>query len=242
MNKIKTRSHLNSAVSHNLRLAEVQNADPDKTHLNQNYTKSKSYGDIVARLENKFIKHNVKLRKDSVQVCEFILTASPEFFLNHPDKKNEWIKQNIEFIKQEFKDNILNVVLHEDETTPHFHVLMTPITQDNRLSCKDLYGGSSKLSSLQTRYANSMKPLNLKRGAENSAAQHTTVKEFYSLINTLKNLKANQLDEIAELIQQFDIDNKNFKPLFYSLSNQLDEVLKQRLSKTLKTKKKFKKP
>lgn len=238
MKKIKDRSQLNSAVSHNFRLYHVPNADPEKTKLNQNLTLTKNFGDIVARLENKFIKHKIKPRKDSVQVCEFILTASPEFFLNHPERKQDWINQNIKFIKEEFNENILSVVLHEDETTPHFHILMTPITSDGRLSCKDIYGGSSKLSALQTRYSNSMSPLNLKRGAENSSARHTTVKEFYSLVNTLKNFNANQLDQIAELIQQFDMNNKNFKNFLYSLSSDIDAKLMAKIEHKMKTKSK----
>lgn len=238
MQKIKNRQQLQSAISHNLRTINVPNADPNK-QPNNKILLGQDYGTIIARLENKFIKHKIQPRKDSVQAVEFVLTASPDFFKDS-ETTQKWINENISFLKEEFGNNLLNVVLHLDETTPHFHVIITPITQDGRLSCKDLYGGSAKLSALQTRYANKMKPFNLKRGKEKSTAEHTTIKEFYSLINTLKNLKANQLDEIATLIEKYDAQHRNFKDMFYSLSLELDKNIEQNIRK--KYKPKFKKP
>lgn len=238
INKIKNRQQLQAAVAHNFRTVNVQNADPNKLNLNRNLIKAtKNYGEIISRLENRFSKLNIKPRKDSVQAVEMLLTASPEFFQKDDFNMEEWISKNIEFIKEEMPlENILSVVVHLDETTPHIHLLFTPITKDNRLSCKDLYGGKAKLSELQTRYNLKMKPFGLKRGKESSAAKHTTVKEFYSLINTLKNLKADELDEIAELIENYDNEHKNFKNLLYSLSLEIEDELKNNIKNSLKSK------
>lgn len=208
LQKIKTRSQLAACQNHNLRLKPVPNADPEKTHLNRTVL-AKDYKNVVAEIEDRFQKHNIKPRSDSVQVVEIVLTASHEFFekLNNEDFR-EWVQKNYSWAQKEFGKNLLQFTLHCDELTPHIHLLFTPITKDGRLSMKDLYGGKTKLSLLQTRYSEEMSVFGLKRGVKQSSAKHINVKEFYSFINKMKNLNPNQIKEIAKKMELFEKENK----------------------------------
>lgn len=193
--KIKTRSQISASQNHNLRLTAVSNADPSKSHLNRT-SGAKSYKELIAELEDRFFKFGITPRKDAVQVVEVILTASPEFFTGISDEKlKEWVQANFKWAKEEFSGNLLQFTLHLDESTPHIHLLFTPITPDGRLSMKDLYGGREKLSALQTRYAQRMEFFGLKRGIENSKAKHNVIKKFYSLVNDIEKIKKSENSE-----------------------------------------------
>ncbi|MFX7117508.1 plasmid recombination protein, partial [Acinetobacter baumannii] len=72
--------------------------------------------------------------------------------------------------------------LHMDEKTPHIEAYVMPFDKRNRLNCRSFLGGAKKLTELQTEYANAMAPMGLTRGMKGSPATHTTVKQFYALI------------------------------------------------------------
>ena len=81
-------------------------------------------GEYSQKLENYYKSKDVKSRKNSVVAMEFVLTASPEFFKNN-SKSEEWTKHQIEFIRKEWGDNCKLAVVHKDETTKHFHVVVS---------------------------------------------------------------------------------------------------------------------
>lgn len=65
-----------------------------------------------------------------------------------------------------------------DETTPHMHLNLVPITPDGRLCSKDLFD-KSKLRQLQTDFYNTVgKNYGLQRGKEGSQAKHLSTAEF----------------------------------------------------------------
>ena len=41
-----------------------------------------------------------------------------------------------QWVKQEFGGNVVNLVLHVDEKTPHAHLLAVPLTKEGKLSAK----------------------------------------------------------------------------------------------------------
>ena len=123
---------------------------------------------------------------------EFVLTASPKFFAKATQKrKREMDKNTSRFCPKEFGKNLKLTVLHQDETTPHIHlVISTEITKVQKF--KNRYGTCEKkvtslnakrfnrsyLKDLHTRYAEHNKEFGLVRGLEGSEATHTDLKEF----------------------------------------------------------------
>lgn len=90
-------------------------------------------------------KHGCKTRSNSIVMLDTIYTASPEFFKGKTkDEIEEYFYDCFEFHIDEYchKDAelVINCVIHYDETTPHMHIASVPITEDDRLSARDICG------------------------------------------------------------------------------------------------------
>src|SRR5699024_12289163 len=58
-----------------------------------------------------------------------------------------------EFLEQEYgKDSLLYATVHMDEKTPHMHYGFVPITDDGRLSAKEVVGNKKALTAYQDRF------------------------------------------------------------------------------------------
>ena len=97
-----------------------------------------------------------------------LITASPEFFKGRSKKDiRAFFTEAVSFMERKIgKGNIFSAVVHMDEKTPHLHLCFTPITEDGRLSAKDILGNRANLSKWQDEFHAHMKkqfPI-LKRG------------------------------------------------------------------------------
>lgn len=187
--KIKTRAQLLRAINHNLRLVDVPNAD--RKRANQYMIGSNKGDDIEAAIDERLANVQGTIRKDAVRVMEAVLSASPEYF--RPDdpskagtwdeaKLKPWLDESMKYLKSTFGNNLVSVVLHLDEATPHLQVLMTPINEKDRLSAKTMFSPQT-LENMQSDYANALKPLGLERGIKGSEATYQKVSAFYGLID-----------------------------------------------------------
>lgn len=198
--KHTTNGTLGSMGLHNQRSIPTPNADPLRTPNNQELIGSGNYlADVTARIEAVTKEQELKgsrllAQKNSVLAIEHLMTASPEYF-NVPDRKKkieEFIKASGDFLEDTYgRDNIVSVSLHLDETTPHLTAIVTPITvsklksgqEIKRLGAKQWLDGRDKMSKMQDKFADCCKHLGLERGNKKSKAKHTTIKEFYELVN-----------------------------------------------------------
>ena len=55
------------------------------------------------------------------------------------EKLDKWKHDTVEWVKQEFGQNVVNMVLHLDEKTPHAHLLAVPLTKEGKLSAKEFF-------------------------------------------------------------------------------------------------------
>ena len=92
-----------------------------------------------------------KRRKDSVILQDGLLTASPEWIRDKsPQEQAEYFNYAFEFLKERYREeNFVSAVVHLDEATPHMHFVFVPITEDGRLSSKDVMGGPKGMAKLQ---------------------------------------------------------------------------------------------
>lgn len=88
------------------------------------------------------------------------------YVFNTLDKKKlEQFKEKVKkFCQEEFGENLINCVLHLDEKTPHFHIVVTPIV-GNSLTAKK-YFTPSTARGWQERFGKICEPLGLSRGCE----------------------------------------------------------------------------
>ena len=72
-----------------------------------------------------------KLKDNAVIALCFVCTSDEGTMkkLEAEGKLDEWIKKTIGWFQKEFgKENVVSAVLHMDETTPHLHITVVPIT------------------------------------------------------------------------------------------------------------------
>lgn len=186
--KQKTVSDVRTAARHNDRTLPPKHAKPGtnlstKTLLGETTNKG-----VIGRLMAKISTLRKQPKANGVRTVEVVLTASPEFF--EPDINGKWNPKKVaefekvvtDFARAEYGDNLLQLMMHYDESSPHAHVLTMPIV-DNRLCCKE-YTSRSNLRAVQTRWADACKVLGLSRGVHRPGVSHTTLKDFYQAMNT----------------------------------------------------------
>ena len=147
---------ISNIEAHNERTKEKYASNPDidksRSHLNFHLiTPEQKYR---AEAERQIKEVGCRTRSDSVRVVEALVTASPEFFKGK--KKSEvkaYFQEALGFI-QEHQDpkTIISAVVHMDEKTPHMHLSFVPLTEDGRLSAKEIVGNKKKLTQWQDRF------------------------------------------------------------------------------------------
>ena len=95
------------------------------------------------------------------------LTEEMKEIEKNPARLDEWVQANGSYIEEEYgKDNLVRFVLHLDERTPHIHAVTVNITEDGRMSAKDIIGDRTKMAERQDRYAAAMEVFGIEAGSE----------------------------------------------------------------------------
>ena len=200
--------------SHNERTKEKYASNPDidtaRSHLNFHLvTPERKYR---AESEKQIAEAGCRTRSDSVRVVEALVTASPEFFKGK--KKAEvkaYFAEALDFIqKYQSKETIISAVLHMDEKTPHMHLCFVPLTEDKRLSAKEIVGNKKKLTWWQDEFWKHMvkKYPDLERGesASETGRTHIPPRLFKEAVH-LNRMK----DQIMAILNDSNPFNKKAK-------------------------------
>ena len=107
-----------------------------------------------AEVDKRIQESGCRVRKDSTRFVDTLITASPEFFWDMTQEKMvEYFQRAVDFIKSKIRtDMIFSAVVHLDEKTPHLHLCFVPLTEDNRLTAKEILGNRAKLSKWQDEF------------------------------------------------------------------------------------------
>lgn len=205
--KIRTLRQLRAAAEHNDRTAEkgTEHADPERPP-----ELIAGHPDAVeawrAAMVAKGLDPDTDPRKGAVVAVEWLATASPQFWATaSAEQRTAWQADTLAFVADEMagparpgeapearaergRGLILAAHWHDDETTPHLHILAVPLVEKERgakgrprkrdagkprpasapswgLSAKDILGGPrGRLSELQDDYAEAMASHGLRRG------------------------------------------------------------------------------
>ncbi|MFR2131921.1 MAG: plasmid recombination protein, partial [Enterococcus lactis] len=143
---------------------------PDKSKLNINLTDNT--GTYRERFENLIDqKYNGRrkkdgtpsIRKDAVRMFQVSVNLGQyddkwnrtALGKDEKDKMVEVLKNDIyPMLVEEFggEDNVLGAAIHMDESTPHLHLDVVPLTADGKLSAKSFIDGPTDLSKKQTEW------------------------------------------------------------------------------------------
>ena len=129
----------------------ASNPDVDTSRSKLNFHLVKPQRSYRAEAERQIAEAGCRTRKDSVRVVETLITASPEFFQGKNSKEvKAFFALALDFIKsKQSPETIISAVVHMDEKTPHMHLSFVPITEDGRLSAKDILGNRKNLTKWQ---------------------------------------------------------------------------------------------
>lgn len=120
-----------------------------------------------------------KIKDDAVLITSFILGSDKEFFDRiTAEQQKQFFADCTEFFSKRYgKENVVSAVIHLDESTPHLHFNLMPVT-DGRLCAKELFDRFA-LRELQTDFYEVVgKKYGLKRGKEDSTAKHLDTVAF----------------------------------------------------------------
>lgn len=135
------------------------------------------------------------IRKDNVHGIEVVMTATPEAFQGpNAIDLDAWVKDNVKWLQDEYKGCvILGASLQLDERTPHLQAVIIPTDRKADgtpfLNAKKFFGNKKQMSQAQTRYHDAVKHHGLERGIEGSSAKHTTLAQYYGVVNGVAGLK-----------------------------------------------------
>lgn len=188
---------LTNRYNHDKRIADCENADPERRHLNETLVKvpgmpgeSKTYVQgVEERIQALPYYQDHKIRKNAVISYDVVLTFSKGADEALRMDIEEWKRRNVEFLRNTFnvapdgRSNIISMEYHGDESTPHIHAVVVPIDERGRLNARRFTGGSRMMSDLQTSYAKEMSVFGLERGLEGSSARHVDIRKWYASVN-----------------------------------------------------------
>ena len=174
--KLKTIGNISGSLAHTYRTIDTPNADPSRTHLNDNSLPS--HADALQAIKDKLPD---KIRKNGVLCIEYLITASPEWGGFGSEKQGQYFNDAIQWLKDKHgADNVVMTGIQLDETTPHLVAYVIPKDPKGKLNCRHFLGGRDKMTAMQSDFANVVgAKYGLERGQEGSRAKHEEVKKFY---------------------------------------------------------------
>ena len=187
---------------------------------------------IAHRIKTAGIKR--KITNDQVRVIRTVLSGTHEDMMNIAanDQLDDWCNDSLKWLQDTFgKENVVSVVLHMDEHTPHLHASIVPIVTGERRKaknktteegkrtyrkkanavrlCADDVLNRDKMVGYHDSYAEVMGKYGLKRGVRGSDARHTSTAQYYRNIkreterlqNCMKLLQSD-VEEAERLLKQ----------------------------------------
>lgn len=227
MMKIKSGA-VGGIQSHNNREHEPKtNPDVDMSRSEDNYDliPCDNYKRSIKEKLSNLVESSRGVRKDAVVVCNFIVTSDNETMnALGADRQREFFQDSVKWFSDRYgADRVLNATVHMDETTPHLHIGVMPITQDGRLSAKAIFT-KTEMKAIQTEFARDVgEKYGLERGVEGSKRTHLSEARF-------KEQKALEMaNEHGAIAQELHVLAEDCKQELSEATRSL-ETVKQELS------------
>ena len=237
------RENLKGIFRHNERRNQNysnKNIDKEKSYLNYALKSSKyTYEKEFDRIRKEYdLKGQIKTVSNIA--CEYIITSDKQFFEEiGQEETKRYFRTAYQFVV-EYKDlgeqYILSAQVHNDEETPHLHLIFLPVVHKkdkngndiDKLACSEFWKEKDSYRRLQNAFYDYMVShhFKLERGLpkEETNRQHLDLKEFKQITNfentkeTLKNIKL-ELPEVPDI--------KDFKRLSFNRDEKiLEEIIK----------------
>ena len=190
----------------------ASNPDIDTERSKYNFHIIKPTKSCLQETNSRIEAAGCKTRKDSVRFVDTLITASPDFFKGKKRAEiKEFFQTAVDFLSRKIgKDNIFAATVHMDEKTPHMHLCFTPITEDGRLSAKEIIGNRVQLTKWQDDFfAHMVKAFpDIERGESASKIgwRHIPTRVFKQAVRLTK--QANQIQTVLDSINPLNAGKK----------------------------------
>ena len=220
LKKLKNASQLIGLQGHNNRTnvnEDFSHVDPTRTYLNHDLANSNHLDlkDLVyGRIQDASLQKGENLRKRNDAVIAYAMCLGythradieareriglPLNGAGLPDEYSEeegftvreWEEESYAWLKDTFgEENVVSAMVHMDESNPHIHAIVVPITPDLRLCAKDFTGTPQKMSDLFQSYGYRMAkpPFNMEPPVKYSKGKHSSIQQFYNQMNAIDEL------------------------------------------------------
>ncbi|WP_419154370.1 MobV family relaxase [Weissella viridescens] len=213
-----TKTEVNGLQIHNERKAEKhknERIDPERSHLNASSVIDEEFGDIpytqrIEQILDERYTGKRNPRKDAIFDVQHTLQFGGEEILNLPPKEKQAVMITAtNFLVEQLGgyQNVLGLNIHRDESNDHVHLDTIPLTDDGRLSAKDIYNRtfmketqSALLTHLQETYPglDFVRASETARGFENGRSQ-ADFERLKAEQDQLKHLEIQHEQKLAEL-------------------------------------------
>lgn len=196
--KASAVGNLAGSLAHTFRSRFTPNADPERIADNETLVGVSDPKAVIEAIQARYPK---KIRSNNVGCYEFLMTYSPDAGID-PDA---YFDRSISWLEKEFgAENVVSVVRHNDETTPHIAAYVVPVDPETgNLNARGWTGGKARCSALQTRFwEHAGRDLGLERGVKGSEASHMSIAAWYGEHQSLDQKKQSINAEKQQLEQQ----------------------------------------
>ncbi|WP_455502168.1 MobV family relaxase [Gemmiger sp.] len=222
MMKIKSGA-VGGIQSHNNREHEPKtNPDVKMYRSKDNYdlVPCDNYKRSIKEKLSSLVESSRAVRKDAVVVCNFIVTSDSETMdALGADRQRKFFEDSVRWFSDRYgADRVLNATVHMDESTPHLHIGVMPITQDGRLSAKAIFT-KTEMKAIQTEFARDVgAKYGLERGVEGSERTHLSEARF-------KEEKALEMaNEYGAIAQELQVVAEDYKQELSEATRSLEVV------------------
>lgn len=228
------RGSVGALEHHNLRENETySNKDIDRERSKDNLVILQPSGSQYAATKQIIESRAVnQVRSTSIWQSEFVISSDREFFAALPkEEQDRFFRESYEYLKTEFgADNVTCAAVHYDETTPHMHFDFVPMTEDNKLSRKEVMTRDRliKIQDELPRYLKE-KGFDIERGRrmdeidQKARPRHIDTKEYKKAIND--EMKALEMQEKKLHARQHKLDEsvKRFETEEKKLNSRIED-------------------
>lgn len=185
--------------------------------------------EIEKKIEERYTV-NRAIRKDAVKHVDGIVTTDKDYFDNLTlEQTRDYFNDSLDFIKDEYgEENILYATVHMDEATPHMHFGFVPITNDGRLSAKQMLGNKKAFTDFQNRYNEHMnrRGYKLERGKSKhiTGAKHEEMNAYKQKTNYHKQEMERQQKVVESLKDQKQNIEKEMNKQIASSKAHIDDL------------------
>ena len=193
---VKNKSDLKGLHDERTRVNDYVNIRPELSALNQAVIHEQDImklyrealkNDYYTKRDERGRKHEKPEGKRVIAVNIVYSYSRSAAIEKDKEELDRWIAKNLEFTRDVFPNCPMVATLHMDETTPHIHVSIIPVTPSGKISARYFVGEKKDLQKIQDRYAEVMKEFGLTRGkgvySRNVIERKKTIDRYRDLAN-----------------------------------------------------------